>query len=157
MSQNHLITCPQQTTLFHLTQSSLISDHISSIKKNMDRLETRLPVHVDRSMLVCTVPSTTLGCLGAHTTCAGTWAHAAWGPLQELHTSQRTVEHSMAHLGIHAEAVIVLRGALQRIEVELSAAADEALQLLRLEQLEHLVLAPQLHLTTGQALRTAGS
>jgi len=57
----------------------------------------------------------------------------------------------MAHLRVHAEAVIVLRSVLERIEVKLGAAADEALQLLRLEQLEHLVLAPQLRPTTGQA------
>ena len=40
------------------------------------------------------------------------------------------------HLRVTAEAVVVARAVLQRAEVQLGCAADQALQLLRVEQVE---------------------
>lgn len=50
----------------------------------------------------------------------------------------------LAHLRFVIKAVLIMHSALQRCKVQFSAAADEALQLLRLEELEHQILAPQL-------------
>lgn len=55
------------------------------------------------------------------------------------------------HLGLGVEAVLVLCGALQGVEVEVGAPADQSLQLLRLKELHQQLIVPP-HLRPSPAL-----